>query len=91
VIGFLYLDSPHWIREFMVNGLNFVTVMANIAAIRIEHGASSKWSKSASRSSGNWSARPKSNAAFCPPQRLSSVLFSTITDVGCRATLSTLD
>ena len=37
VIGFLYLDSPNWVREFTVNDLNLVTVMANIAAIRIEH------------------------------------------------------
>jgi serine phosphatase RsbU (regulator of sigma subunit) len=37
VIGFIYLDSPNWIREFTVNDLNLVTVMANIAAIRIEH------------------------------------------------------
>ena len=37
VIGFLYLDSPHRIREFKSEDLNLVTVMANIAAIRIEH------------------------------------------------------
>jgi serine phosphatase RsbU (regulator of sigma subunit) len=37
VIGFIYLDSPNWIREFTINDLNLVTVMANIAAIRIEH------------------------------------------------------
>lgn len=37
VIGFLYLDSPHLIREFTSEDLNLVTVMANIAAIRIEH------------------------------------------------------
>lgn len=37
VIGFIYLDSPHWVREFTPNDLNLVTVMANIAAIRIEH------------------------------------------------------
>lgn len=37
VIGLIYLDSPHLIREFTVDDLNLVTVMANIAAIRIEH------------------------------------------------------
>jgi serine phosphatase RsbU (regulator of sigma subunit) len=37
VIGLIYLDSPRLIREFTVNDLNLVTVMANIAAIRIEH------------------------------------------------------
>lgn len=37
VIGFLYLDSPHFVREFTVSDLSLVTVMANIAAIRIEH------------------------------------------------------
>ncbi|HEX4168425.1 MAG TPA: SpoIIE family protein phosphatase [Bryobacteraceae bacterium] len=37
VIGLLYLDSPHLIREFTSEDLNLVTVMANIAAIRIEH------------------------------------------------------
>jgi serine phosphatase RsbU (regulator of sigma subunit) len=37
VIGLLYLDSPHLVREFTLEDLNLVTVMANIAAIRIEH------------------------------------------------------
>ncbi len=37
VIGLLYLDSPHFVREFSPEDLNLVTVMANIAAIRIEH------------------------------------------------------
>jgi serine phosphatase RsbU (regulator of sigma subunit) len=37
VIGLLYLDSPHFVREFTAEDLNLVTVMANIAAIRIEH------------------------------------------------------
>jgi phosphoserine phosphatase RsbU/P len=37
VIGLLYLDSPHLVREFTPEDLNLVTVMANIAAIRIEH------------------------------------------------------
>ncbi len=37
VIGMLYLDSARLVREFTVEDLNLVTVMANIAAIRIEH------------------------------------------------------
>jgi sigma-B regulation protein RsbU (phosphoserine phosphatase) len=37
VIGLLYLDSLNFSREFTVEDLNLVTVMANIAAIRIEH------------------------------------------------------
>ncbi len=37
VIGLLYLDSLNFGREFTVEDLNLVTVMANIAAIRIEH------------------------------------------------------
>jgi serine phosphatase RsbU (regulator of sigma subunit) len=37
VIGFIYLDSPRLLRDFTVGELNLVTVMANIAAIRIEH------------------------------------------------------
>ena len=37
VIGLIYLDSPKLIRDFTVEDLNLVTVMANIAAIRIEH------------------------------------------------------
>jgi serine phosphatase RsbU (regulator of sigma subunit) len=36
VIGLIYLDSPQLIRNFTVEDLNLVTVMANIAAIRIE-------------------------------------------------------
>lgn len=37
VIGFIYLDSPRLLREYTVSDLGLVTVMANIAAIRIEH------------------------------------------------------
>lgn len=37
VIGLLYLDSPMAIREFTREDLNLLTVMANVAAIRIEH------------------------------------------------------
>lgn len=37
VIGIIYLDSPHFVHEFSREDLNLLTVMANIAAIRIEH------------------------------------------------------
>ncbi|MBV8571056.1 MAG: SpoIIE family protein phosphatase [Acidobacteriaceae bacterium] len=37
VIGLLYLDSPFLVRGFNTEDLNLLTVMANIAAIRIEH------------------------------------------------------
>ncbi|HXP84457.1 MAG TPA: SpoIIE family protein phosphatase [Bryobacteraceae bacterium] len=37
VIGLIYVDTPHLIREFTREDLNLLTVMANIAAIRIEH------------------------------------------------------
>lgn len=37
VIGLIYLDSPNHIREFTREDLNLLTVMANVAAIRIEH------------------------------------------------------
>lgn len=37
VIGLLYLDSPIWVRAFTVEDLSLLTVMANIAAIRLEH------------------------------------------------------
>ncbi len=37
VIGLIYLDSPHFIHEFTKNDLSLLTVMANIAANRIEH------------------------------------------------------
>jgi sigma-B regulation protein RsbU (phosphoserine phosphatase) len=36
IIGLLYLDSPRVVREFTPEDLNLVTVLANIAAIRIE-------------------------------------------------------
>ncbi|MGH9613318.1 MAG: SpoIIE family protein phosphatase, partial [Bryobacteraceae bacterium] len=36
VIGLIYLDSPHFV-EFTKADLNLLTVMSNIAAIRIEH------------------------------------------------------
>jgi len=37
VIGLIYVDSPTAIREFSREDLNLLTVMANVAAIRIEH------------------------------------------------------
>jgi serine phosphatase RsbU (regulator of sigma subunit) len=37
VIGLIYLDSPNHVREFTREDLNLLTVMANVAAIRIEH------------------------------------------------------
>jgi serine phosphatase RsbU (regulator of sigma subunit) len=37
VIGLIYLDSPNMIRPFSRDDLNLLTVMANVAAIRIEH------------------------------------------------------
>ncbi len=37
VIGLIYVDSPNTIREFTREDLNLLTVMANVAAIRIEH------------------------------------------------------
>jgi serine phosphatase RsbU (regulator of sigma subunit) len=37
VIGLIYVDCPHFIREFTKQDLNLLTVMANVAAIRIEH------------------------------------------------------
>jgi phosphoserine phosphatase RsbU/P len=37
VIGLIYLDSPNLIRQFTAEDLNLLTVMANVAAIRIEH------------------------------------------------------
>jgi len=37
VIGLIYVDSPHRVREFTREDLNLLTVMANVAAIRIEN------------------------------------------------------
>ena len=37
VIGLIYLDSPFLIREFTKEDLSLLTVMGNIAAVRIEH------------------------------------------------------
>ena len=37
VIGLIYLDSPHFVHEFSKDDLSLLTVMANVAAIRIEH------------------------------------------------------
>jgi serine phosphatase RsbU (regulator of sigma subunit) len=37
VIGLIYLDSPNLVRPFTREDLNLLTVMANVAAIRIEH------------------------------------------------------
>ena len=37
VIGLIYLDSPHFVHPFTREDLNLLTVMANVAAIKIEH------------------------------------------------------
>lgn len=37
IIGIIYVDSPSLLREFTKDDLNLLTVMANVAAIRIEH------------------------------------------------------
>ncbi len=37
IIGLIYVDSPFILREFTKNDLELLTVMANVAAIRIEH------------------------------------------------------
>jgi sigma-B regulation protein RsbU (phosphoserine phosphatase) len=37
IIGIIYVDSPFILREFTKDDLNLLTVMANIAAIRIEN------------------------------------------------------
>ena len=37
VIGLIYLDSPFLIREFTKEDMSVLTVMSNIAAVRIEH------------------------------------------------------
>jgi phosphoserine phosphatase RsbU/P len=37
VIGLIYVDSPSLIREFSAEDLSLLTVLANVAAIRIEH------------------------------------------------------
>jgi sigma-B regulation protein RsbU (phosphoserine phosphatase) len=36
VIGLIYVDSPQFPREFSSDDLNLLTVMANVAAVRIE-------------------------------------------------------
>ena len=36
IIGLIYLDSPFFVREFTLEDLNLLTVMANTAAIKIE-------------------------------------------------------
>ncbi len=36
VLGLIYVDSPHAWRQFTADDLNLLTVMANIAAMRIE-------------------------------------------------------
>ena len=37
VLGLIYVDSPTLVRDFTAEDLNLLTVMANVAAIRIEH------------------------------------------------------
>jgi serine phosphatase RsbU (regulator of sigma subunit) len=37
VLGLIYVDSPSLLREFTAEDLSLLTVLANVAAIRIEH------------------------------------------------------
>jgi phosphoserine phosphatase RsbU/P len=37
IIGLIYLDSPYVLREFTKDDLNLLTVLANVAAIRLEN------------------------------------------------------
>src|SRR5579884_974713 len=37
VIGLIYLDSPHFVHPFTKEDLNLLTVIANVAAMKIEH------------------------------------------------------
>ena len=37
IIGIIYIDSPSILRQFTADDLNLLTVMANVAAVRIEH------------------------------------------------------
>ncbi len=37
VIGLIYVDAPNYVRDFSRDDLNLLTVMANVAAIRLEH------------------------------------------------------
>ena len=37
IIGIIYIDSPSILRQFSRDDLNLLTVMANVAAVRIEH------------------------------------------------------
>ena len=37
VIGLIYVDSPYQVLEFSSGDLNLLTVLSNVAAIRIEH------------------------------------------------------
>jgi len=55
VIGLIYLDSPHHIHEFTREDLNLLTVMSNIAAVRIETRGSPNWSRPNGCAPRNWS------------------------------------
>ena len=37
IIGIIYIDSPSILRQFSKDDLNLLTVLANVAAVRIEH------------------------------------------------------
>jgi len=46
MVGLLYVDSPSRLREFTKDDLNLLTVMANVAAIRIEQSRYAEMEKS---------------------------------------------
>ena len=70
VIGLIYVDSRSFVHEFTPDDLNLLTVLANVAAIRIEHERVAELERTgAARGRRISSRRPRSSAASCPAAR----------------------
>ena len=65
VIGLIYVDSPDLIREFTREDLGLLTVMANVAAIRIEHARLSEIEAGSAPCEGTASRPRTSRWGFC--------------------------
>ncbi len=69
IIGLIYLDSPFVLREFTKDDLSLLTVMANIAAIRIENARLAEVEQAERIMARDLSQAPIFKGACCPKRR----------------------
>ena len=68
-IGLIYVDSPNMFRAFTKDDLSLLTVMANVAAIRIEHARLSEVEEMERRMARELDQAAEIQRSFLPGQR----------------------